>query len=426
MTSEYEQSVTSPLITGSPASRKHGRHTSDVEHEIRHLRQLLQLERQRADEATAKTQESLAHLKTINEARIKAVQEASQASEELRYAYRRLGRKAPYNRFYRLYKIQLEAAQKEIFRAQDVLRTVDKRRSEAEKEAAELRTKNRRLVEEAKVQRAMEQGRLQGMKEGIERGRELGLLEGRFSDHNHRPPQRSRRGFEQDEPLSPSSGVSSFTDRRPSTSRSAQPSPHPPYSSNSAAPSTVSRRSVDTRSEQEFPTPVPPPTRHSSDRRSNHTAQTADDATSGYSRPVSIRVRTPSPVHSPTSIPPDNYIPFADANNVIHLPPPHEFQRSPTVSERPISPTHDSETDDRRHANSSRTGTPSRRARRHSSPESNSTTISQLDLVNDPGDNHGLRTPMSAIPEVLSSQTSPAGLEEQELHRRPSFVSSTT
>ncbi len=405
MTSEYEQSVTSPLITGSspePASRKHGRHTSDVEHEIRHLRQLSQLERQRADDAAAKTEETLAHLKTINEARIKAVQEASQATEELRCAYRRLRRIASHNRFYRLYKIQLEAAQKEIYRAQDVLRTVDKRRSEAEKEAAELRTKYRRLVEEAKVQRAMEQGRLQGMKEGIERGRELGLLEGRVMDYNQRPPQRSRRAFEQDELLSPSSGLSSFTDHRPSTSRSAQPSPHPPSRSNSAAPSTVSRRSV---SEQ-----------------ANRTAQT-DDAT------VSVRNRTPSPVHlhSPTSIPPDNYIPFADANNVIRLPPPHEFQRSPTISERPISPVHDSETDDRRQANS-RTGTPSRRARRHSSPESNSTTLSQLDLVNDPSDNH-LRTPMSAIQEVLSSQTSPeqpAGREEQELHRRPSFVSLTT
>jgi hypothetical protein len=237
-------------------------------------------------------------------------------------------------------------------------------------------------------------------------------------DYNQRPPQRSR-------PLSPNSGVSSFTDYRPSASRSAQPSPRPSSRPNSVAPSTVSRRSVDTRSEQDIPTPVPPPIHHSSNQRSNHTAQTTEDATGYYSRPVSVRNRTPSPVHSPTFIPPDNYIPFADANNVIRLPPPHEFQRSPTISERPISPVHDSETDDRRH--NSRTGTPSRRARRHSSPESNSTTISQLDLVNDPSDNH-LRTPMSAIPEVLSSQTSPepTGREEQELHRRPSFVSPAT
>ena len=276
-------------------------------------------------------------------------------------------------------------------------------------------------MEEAKMQRAMEQGRLQGMKEGIEKGRELGLLEGRLMDHAQRSPLRNRRAFERDEPSSPSSGISSFT---PSTSRSAHPSPRRPSHATSVAHSTASRRSVDARSEYEVPTPIPPPTsRHSSSQQFNHTAQSVSDTT-GYSRPVSVRNRTPSPVHSPTFIP-DNYIPLAGADNVIRLPPPHEFQHSPSLSERPLSPAHDSETDDRRQANS-RTGTPSRRSRRHSSPESNSTTISQLDLVNDPSDNHGLRTPMSVIPEVLSGQTSPEQpIEEQELRRRPSFVSAT-
>ena len=246
-------------------------------------------------------------------------------------------------------------------------------------------------------------------------------------DHGQRPPLWNRRAFERDEPSTSSSSISSFTDHHPSTSRSAHPSPRPPSHTNSVAHSTASRRSVDARSEYEVPTPIPPPTsRHASNQQFNHTAQTGSDTT-GYSRPVSVRNRTPSPVHSPTFIP-DNYIPLAGADNVIRLPPPHEFQHSPSLSERPLSPAHDSETDDRRQANS-RTGTPSRRSRRHSSPESNSTTISQLDLVNDPSDNHGLRTPMSVIPEVLSSQTSPeqpVGGEEQELRRRPSFVSAIT
>ena len=87
MAPEYEHSIASPVLTdGSQehASRRHGRHTSDIEREIRHLRDLLQLERQRADDAEERTRETLVHLKTINEARIKAVQEASQATEELR------------------------------------------------------------------------------------------------------------------------------------------------------------------------------------------------------------------------------------------------------------------------------------------------------------------------------------------------------
>lgn len=88
MTSEYEHSIASPVLTDGlqeHASRRHGRHTSDIERETRHLRELLQLERQRADDAEERIRETLLHLKTINEARIKAVQEASQATEELRY-----------------------------------------------------------------------------------------------------------------------------------------------------------------------------------------------------------------------------------------------------------------------------------------------------------------------------------------------------
>ncbi|KAK2467860.1 hypothetical protein APHAL10511_000155 [Amanita phalloides] len=393
VTSSYRILNSPQISTASQerTSRRHDRYASDAEREIRHLRELLQLERQRAEDAEARTRESLAHLKSVNEARIKALQEASQATEEVK-----------------LYKIQLEAAQIDIYRAQDILKVVDKQRLDAEKEAAELRTRHRQLVEETKVQRAREQGRQQGMKEGIEKGRDLGLLEGRLMGYGQRPsPQSRQRAFEDDEPLSPDSNISSST-ARTTASRFAPPSPRPASRTNSVAPSVVSRRSVGGRSESDAPVPT--------SSRSSAT-QGMNDGTD-YSR----RNRAPSPVHSTTFVPPDNYIPFADADNVIRLPPPHEFQRPPSTSERSSSPLHDSETDDRRQTNS-RTGTPYRRARRHSSPESNSTTISQLDLVNDPSHNQVLGTPMSAIPEVSSSQTSPA--QQHELQRRPSFAGST-
>jgi hypothetical protein len=73
-------------ISNSPsrATRRHRRH-STIEREINHLRDLLQSERRRADEAETRTRETLAHLKTINDARLNALQEAAQATEKLKY-----------------------------------------------------------------------------------------------------------------------------------------------------------------------------------------------------------------------------------------------------------------------------------------------------------------------------------------------------
>ncbi|KAM6502177.1 hypothetical protein JOM56_002154 [Amanita muscaria] len=407
-----------PLPPHSPRTESHGspkptgrhRRHSTTEREVKHLRDLLLNERKRADEAEARTHETLSHLKVINEARIKALHEATQAMEELK-----------------LYKIQLETAQREIYRAQDVLKVVDRQRLDAEKEAADLRSKNRRLIEEARLQRAREQGRVQGMKEGLEKGRDFGLLEGRLRGYT--PPPPDHRYANRDEPSSPSSqnsGLSSFTDHRPSRartgrpsprprSRTSQPSPHPRSRTNSIAPSVTSRRSVDTRAETPIPVPPPAPvsTQSSGPQGANHSTEDI--------RPVSVHNRP----HPATFIPPDNYIPVIDADNVIRLPPPHEFQRSPSMTDRPMSPQHEPEIDDRQHRRS--TGTPHRRARRHSSPESDSTTISQMDLVNDPERNPGMRTPMSAILEVSSSQASPdpqPARGEPDLRPQPSFAGS--
>jgi hypothetical protein len=78
-----------------------------------------------------------------------------------------------------LYKVQLESAQKEIYRAQEVLSTVEHQRQEAEAEAARARTTARALKEEKLVQVAREEGRRLGLEEGIQRGRDLGYQEGR-------------------------------------------------------------------------------------------------------------------------------------------------------------------------------------------------------------------------------------------------------
>lgn len=78
-----------------------------------------------------------------------------------------------------MYKLQLENAQKEIFRAQEVLSTVEQQRHEAEEDAARSRSTARALKEEKLVQMAREEGRRMGMEEGMERGRDLGYKEGR-------------------------------------------------------------------------------------------------------------------------------------------------------------------------------------------------------------------------------------------------------
>jgi multidrug resistance efflux pump len=61
-----------------------------------------------------------------------------------------------------LYKIQLEKAQQEIFRAQDVLSVIDRRRYEAEKESAEYRGTIRKLKEAHMIEQAREEGRRKG------------------------------------------------------------------------------------------------------------------------------------------------------------------------------------------------------------------------------------------------------------------------
>jgi hypothetical protein len=101
-------------------------------------------------------------LRSAIEAKDRADQDITRISEELR-----------------LYKLQLDAAQKEIFRAQDVLQMVEKQKYDAELDAAKARTTARDLLEEKTIMIAREEGRKLGYKDGLRRGRTLGYEEGR-------------------------------------------------------------------------------------------------------------------------------------------------------------------------------------------------------------------------------------------------------
>ena len=76
---------------------------------------------------------------------------------------------------HRLYKIQLDRAQKEIYRAQETITIVEQQRHAAEKEAAKNRSKARQLNETLLVQAAREEAWRLGLQEGLNQGRNIAL-----------------------------------------------------------------------------------------------------------------------------------------------------------------------------------------------------------------------------------------------------------
>jgi hypothetical protein len=122
----------------------------------------LETESNRANTSERRALEYFNRLRQATEGRDRAEQEAARLREELK-----------------LYKLQLDNAQKEIFRAQDIINQVSAQKNEAEAEAARARTKARKLHEEKMVMIAHEEGRHRGYKEGLSYGRRLGFDEGR-------------------------------------------------------------------------------------------------------------------------------------------------------------------------------------------------------------------------------------------------------
>jgi hypothetical protein len=244
------------------------------------------------------------------------------------------------------------------------------------------------------INAAREEGRRMGIREGLERGRNMGFQEARFMarlsgtedeesydggdspdyNDNHRS-----RVIDSTEHIQP---------REPSLRNPSPPSPPPPD-----------------------PVPVPPP------EFINHIPDI---------RPRSIRNASPSVRHSQVSIPPEGYIPALDADHMIRIPPPHELSRPPPTPERPPSPPLP-ESGDTAHTNRPNTPHHTQQARHQSSPESNSTAFSQFDMVNDPGYVTGRGSPLSVIPEVLSTHTSPnpeSNQGPQDLRHQSSWVRS--
>ncbi|KAH9948755.1 hypothetical protein B0H21DRAFT_689499, partial [Amylocystis lapponica] len=256
-------------------------------------------ETQRADAAENRARDVLFRLKAANDAKALAEQETQRTQEELR-----------------LYRLQLENAQREIHRAQELLDSVEAQRLDAEKAAARARSTARKLQEERAVQHALEEGRKIGLEEGIERGRRLGFEEGRAEgyERGRAAAMRSRTYRDRmealdDEPLSGSSSSREYETRRRSNFTQQQTSP----------PANAFAR-------------VPHP------HHSPPAIVVQEPPKDQNIHPVLVH-NTLSPSHPPVVYPPDSWVPEIDQDQRIRIPPPHEMGPPPPTPSPPPSLT---------------------------------------------------------------------------------------
>ena len=320
---------------------------------------------------------------------------------------------------HRLYKIQLDRAQKEIYRAQETITIVDQQRHVAEKEAAKNRSKARQLNETLLVQAAREEAWRLGLQEGLNQGRNIALAaeptevpyttttaNPLLDDASYSEESRSSvtQGGQSQFPIRTQSPVSSY-------SRGAE--------DHRSSPSIIIPLPAATATQPNSPQP-------SAGRPlSTHASEVPDQI-----RPISVHNAPPSPHLPRSNLPiPDNLIPSLDADNRIRIPAPFEFSRTPEPSPSIQLP---------RLSNASQEALPipppvqSSASQHHRRPghrrnsSSGSSTLSALDIINDPfGGN--LRTPMSAIPEVMSQYSGsplPRSVDgEHDMRHHPSLVS---
>lgn len=269
----------------------------------------LETESNRANSSERRALEYFNRLRQATENRERSEQESARLREELK-----------------LYKLQLENAQKEIFRAQDIINQVSAQKCEAEADAARARTKARKLQEEKMMMIAHEDGRRRGYKEGLSIGRRLGFDEGstiRYDDEParrvHRPAVQPDGGDEEEEEESVHSErnhVRSQPRAHPRSSRHVRPESAPPVGQYGTAPRAVAV------------IPVPPP-------QVNPVRSHSPPGRIGTLLPSTnppAETVYPAQIHTVSShsadVPRDGWIPRADPQtSYIPIPPPHELSQ---------------------------------------------------------------------------------------------------
>jgi hypothetical protein len=331
----------------------------------------LKQESQRADDNERRAREAIQRFRAINEARVTAQQDAARANEEIR-----------------MYKLQLDYAQKEIFRAQEILESLETQRHDAESSAAKARNVARKLREEGLVDLAREEGHRLGLQEGLSRARRLGFDQARST-----PDRRDSR---------PVQSNPSHVDDREDDVRSPTPT----------QTQYIAEPHLEPIGETMLNFPPSPPAASAPNPEVLSHPEPAP--TSPRDLPPIVVRDAQSPSRRPRSIiPQDGFIPRAENDSTIRLPPPHGMAQhvassSPTLVRQPSS----SLTLDRQPSMESEPLMVRDPGVRHEIvPESpGSTTISQFELVSDPSGSvsRRKRRSLSVIPESVSGDNTPA------------------
>ncbi|TCD61327.1 hypothetical protein EIP91_008588 [Steccherinum ochraceum] len=330
------------------------REAQDLRNTLHNMSERLKMETQRADEAESRAKEVVFRFKEANDARLLALAEASRYREELN-----------------LYKLQLDNAQKELRRAQELLDSLESQRLAAEEDAARARGMARKLKEEKVIQVARDEGRKLGIEEGIARGRAMGYEEGRAA------------GFARGK----SSATKEYMQRYEAADYDL---PGPPI--------RISVSSSDDSSPIKQPSPIPPPAQQGTPPEDIRIASPGSNNIyfQRSTTPTDFQTTNPrSSVHSFTQMTADypqddGFIPRIDDDGRVRLPPPHELASSPAASPPaptpalmvppPLPPQPSAEPETPTEPTSP--GRP--RYRRRRSTESNSTTMSQFDILGPP------------------------------------------
>lgn len=304
--------------------------------------------------------------------------------------------------------------QQEIFKAQEVVQSIDEQRARAEQNVFKYRGMVRKFRDEKIIYMAMQEGKRVGYAEGMEAGttgftnhirtnwdgRELSDDEDLTDTEELYISRQERRRQETDRPPSVASEMSN------QTHQSAVPMPHPP----SRPPS---RPQSAPRPASPNPRPIPP-------------------QSSGPIHPTIIHNSVLSPSQSHVDIPPEGYIPQLEDGKIL-MPPPHGLSRTPLTPEPPMSPPMlpplsqfpPPETPGPRARSDSGRSIKSYRSHRSNKPrkshrvpsptESNDSSIAGHPLMQGPS-SAGAYSPMSVIPEARSNEQSP---EDRATPRAP-------
>lgn len=261
----------------------------------------LESETRRVNEAEERVLEIANRFNAVNEARVQSQAEANKLSAELG-----------------MYKLQLNNAQEEIYKAQDVLRKVEDERDDAAAEATEARDMARKYREQHIVHLAREEGRKMGYLQGI-RHAQMGYIGTKtieFPDHRTTNTISNRRLL-MDEPFDDDlrnmfDDEESITDDGVST----VPSRHL-YTSRNVARDVELTSNAPRQSQA---------VSHHLALGSNQPPTWAGRSPTDDSFPRPVHNGFPAP-HPETLIPPDGWIPRSEDGSHIAIPPPHEFER---------------------------------------------------------------------------------------------------